>query len=201
MGVAEEAGIRIASQYAPGASVVLHRGDCLDLLHALPAGAARLVVTSPPYNLGKAYERRRPLDAYLAEQSHVIAECIRVLADDGSICWQVGNHVAGGEVFPLDILLYPLFKRHGLALPERGDLVLDPCMGVGSTAVAAVRHDRRTVGAETDPHYVRIAHTRVRAAARGRLRTRPLGRPIYTPSARHAVARRPEAPTITGAPG
>jgi len=305
MGVAEEAGIRIASQYAPGASVVLHRGDCLDLLHALPAGAARLVVTSPPYNLGKAYERRRPLDAYLAEQSHVIAECIRVLADDGSICWQVGNHVAGGEVFPLDILLYPLFKRHGLALrnrivwhfehglhcarrfsgrhetilwftrpdyvfrldpvrvpqkypgkrhykgpragqfschplgknpgdvwvipnvkhnhvektlhpcqfpvelverlvlalTDRGDLVLDPYMGVGSTAVAAVRHDRRTVGAETDPHYVRIAHTRVRAAARGRLRTRPLGRPIYTPSARHAVARRPEAPTITGAPG
>jgi len=98
--------------------------------------------------------------------------------------------------FPVELV-----ERLVLALTDRGDLVLDPYMGVGSTAVAAVRHDRRTVGAETDPHYVRIAHTRVRAAARGRLRTRPLGRPIYTPSARHAVARRPEAPTITGAPG
>ena len=66
MGAVEEEGIRIASHYAPGVSVVLHGGDCLDLLHALPAGAARLVVTSPPYNLGKAYERRRPLDTYLA---------------------------------------------------------------------------------------------------------------------------------------
>jgi adenine-specific DNA-methyltransferase len=77
------------------------------------------VVTSPPYNLGKAYERRRPLDAYLAEQEAVIAECVRIAARDGSVCWQVGNHVDAGEVYPLDVLLYPLFKRHGLRLRNR----------------------------------------------------------------------------------
>ncbi len=54
-------------------------------------------------------------------------------------------------------------------LPERlirlytyvGDVVLDPFMGSGSTAVAAVRNDRRYVGYETDPEYVVLAEKRV----------------------------------------
>jgi len=47
---------------------VVFPGDCASFLPTLPDGAARLIVTSPPYNLGKSYERRRPLDVYLAEQ-------------------------------------------------------------------------------------------------------------------------------------
>jgi site-specific DNA-methyltransferase (adenine-specific) len=43
----------------------------------------------------------------------------------------------------------------------RDDLVLDPFMGSGSTAVAAVRHDRHFVGVDTDPEYVAAAQTRV----------------------------------------
>src|SRR4029077_5249295 len=217
------------------------------------------------YNLGKAYERRRPLAVYLAEQAAVIAECVRILAPSGSIAWQVGNHVEGGEVFPLDVLLHPIFKRHGLALRNRivwhfehglhcarrfsgrhetilwfprapyvfhldpvrvprtypgkrhfkgpragqpschplgknpgdvwlipnvkhnhvektinpcqfpvelverlvlaltepDDLVVDPYLGVGSTAVAALRHGRRAAGADIVPDYLRIAEERV----------------------------------------
>ncbi|MGD0723271.1 MAG: site-specific DNA-methyltransferase, partial [Roseiarcus sp.] len=79
----------------------------------------KLVVTSPPYNIGKSYERRTGLGAYLAEQAEVIAECVRLLHARGSICWQVGNHVQNGEVFPLDVLLYPLFAKLGLKLRNR----------------------------------------------------------------------------------
>ena len=44
---------------------------------------------------------------------------VRVLAPGGSLCWQVGNYVEKGEVFPLDILSYPLFKSRGLKLRNR----------------------------------------------------------------------------------
>jgi DNA modification methylase len=45
----------------------------------------------------------------------------------------------------------------------RGDVVLDPFMGSGSTAVAAVRTDRRYVGYDTDPAYVALAESRIEA--------------------------------------
>ena len=56
---------------------------------------------------------------YLEEQAACIAEAVRVLSPCGSICWQVGNHINDGEVFPLDVLLYPLFKDHELKLRNR----------------------------------------------------------------------------------
>jgi site-specific DNA-methyltransferase (adenine-specific) len=46
----------------------------------------------------------------------------------------------------------------------RGDVVLDPFMGSGTTAVAAVRNDRRYVGFEMDPAYVALAEERIAAA-------------------------------------
>ncbi len=77
------------------------------------------MVTSPPYNLGKEYERKRALEIYLQEQAETIEELIRLLTDDGSICWEVGNFVAEGEVFPLDIFFYEIFKKRGLQLRNR----------------------------------------------------------------------------------
>jgi adenine-specific DNA-methyltransferase len=81
----------------------------------------QLIVTSPPYNIGKAYERKRSstLDQYLESQAIVIEECVRLLDPHGSICWQVGNHVDNGEIFPLDTMLYPTFKKLGLKLRNR----------------------------------------------------------------------------------
>jgi adenine-specific DNA-methyltransferase len=59
------------------------------------------------------------MEAYLAAQAEIIAQLYRVLRPDGSICWQVGNFVENGEVYPLDILYYPIFKKLGLALRNR----------------------------------------------------------------------------------
>ncbi|MBU4224595.1 MAG: site-specific DNA-methyltransferase [Chloroflexi bacterium] len=278
--------VAIATNFDPTANFVLYEGGCLDLLSQIPDGFVKLVVTSPPYNLGKPYENRLDLDDYLAQQNQVIRECVRVLDDKGNICWQVGNYVNNGEIIPLDLVLYPIFSSlqlhlrnrivwhfgHGLhsskrfsgryevALwftksndytfnldairvpqkypnkkyfkgPKKGELsgnplgknpsdvwdipnvkanhvektlhpcqfpvelierlvlsmtnendwVLDPFMGVGSTAIAALIHSRKAVGAEIIPEYVAIATERIHQAERGLLRIRPMTRPVYDP--------------------
>ena len=109
----------ISNSFDLANSVTLHLGDCLDLLAAMPAECCELVVTSPPYNLGKEYEARTTMDAYLAQQARVINECHRVLSRTGSICWQVGNYVDNGEIVPLDIILCPIFKQLGMYLRNR----------------------------------------------------------------------------------
>lgn len=261
--------------------------DNLSFMRPLEAESIQLVVTSPPYNIGKAYERRRDFDEYLARQSQVISECVRLLSPRGSLCWQVGNHVVAGEVVPLDIVLYPIFKSHDLrlrnrivwyfghglhcvkrfsgrhetilwftksedykfnldavrvpskypakrhfkgpnrgrlsgnplgknpgdvweipnvkanhvektihpcqfpvelverlvlALTSKGDAVLDPYMGVGSSIVAALKHQRRALGCDIVSEYVEVARERVRAMRAGSLRSRPMGKPVYDPS-------------------
>ena len=93
--------------------------DNLAFMRPLPSESMQLIVTSPPYNIGKSYESRQSLSDYVQTQAQVISECVRLLAPRGSLCWQVGNHVQKGEVFPLDIVLYPIFKEHGLRLRNR----------------------------------------------------------------------------------
>jgi DNA modification methylase len=110
---------RVADTFDPEAEVVIAPGDALKSLQSAPDGFAKLIITSPPYNVGKAYEKATELDLYFEAINPVVDELIRVLAPDGSLCWQVGNYVEGGEVFPLDILYYPFFKRHGLKLRNR----------------------------------------------------------------------------------
>ena len=260
--------------------------DNIPFMASLPDAMFKLIVTSPPYNLGKSYEERSGLDEYLAMQERVIGECVRLLHDRGSICWQVGNYVENGEIVPLDTLLYPLFRSRGLKLrnriiwhfghglhcknrlsgryetinwwtkgedytwnldpirvpskypnkkhfkgpnigrlsgnpkgknpsdvwefpnvksnhPEKtihpcqfpvelverlvlsltdeGDNVFDPYLGVGSTVVAAIMHNRRGYGCEVVQEYVEVAQARLDALGSGTLRTRPMGKPIYDP--------------------
>ena len=93
--------------------------DNLAFMAGLDDGTMKLVVTSPPYNLGKRYERKVPLEAWLEGQTRAIAECVRLLHPQGSLCWQVGNHVADGEIVPLDAVLYPVFRSQGLKLRNR----------------------------------------------------------------------------------
>lgn len=99
--------------------VVMVCQDNLDFMRPLPSESMQLIVTSPPYNIGKAYESRSPLDRYVQAQAQVISECVRLLHPRGSLCWQVGNHVQNGEIFPLDSVLYPLFREQGLKLRNR----------------------------------------------------------------------------------
>lgn len=99
--------------------VTMRCADNLDFMKTLSDESMKLIVTSPPYNIGKKYEKRTPLEKYVQEQSKVISECIRLLHPRGSICWQTGNHVDRGEIYPLDIVLYHIFRAHGLKLRNR----------------------------------------------------------------------------------
>jgi len=287
----------ISDSFREDARAVLHCGDRLELLKSIPSRSADLVVTSPPYNIGKRYERRTGLSEYLKGQEATIEECVRILSPRGSICWQVGNHIADdGEVVPLDIALYGCFKRHGLKLRNRivwhfdhglhcskrfsgrhetilwftksdqylfnldavrvpqkypgkkyykgpkigqfssnplgknpGDvwlipnvkhnhiektthpcqfpvelverlvkaltksnsLVVDPYMGAGSSVCAALLNNRRGAGADLVREYVKIARERALQALEGRLRVRPMDRPIYEPNPLSKLTRRP----------
>jgi adenine-specific DNA-methyltransferase len=109
----------ISGKFVPSERAVVYGGDCLELLKTVPDEVIQLVVTSPPYNIGKEYEKKLKLETYLAQQASVIRECVRVLSPRGSICWQVGNHVERGAIIPLDAILYPVFSELGLKMRNR----------------------------------------------------------------------------------
>ena len=99
----------------------IFRGDCLDLLRSLPDGSVDLVVSSPPYpdHLGKEYEAKKALAAYLDGQKRVLQECARVLSEKGSIFWQVGSFADQGVLIPLDIRVFPILEEAGLVPRNR----------------------------------------------------------------------------------
>ena len=114
--------IRIKKKEEKPTKTIEHQyilGDSLDKLKGLEAEKFKLIITSPPYNIGKEYEVKQSIEAYLEEQTEIILQLIRVLHPEGSICWQVGNFVDKGEVFPLDIFYYNIFKKNNLKLRNR----------------------------------------------------------------------------------
>jgi len=111
--------LKIVDKFSHSESIVVYPSECLDLLKTIPDESLHLVVTSPPYNIGKEYEKRLHLDLYLQQQAQVIAECVRCLSPRGSICWQVGNYVDKGAIIPLDTVLYPIFSGLGLRMRNR----------------------------------------------------------------------------------
>ncbi|MGO9482627.1 MAG: DNA-methyltransferase [Candidatus Kryptoniota bacterium] len=94
-------------------------GEALETLRKMKDEKFDLIITSPPYNVGKVYEIKTSIENYLETQKEIIEELIRVLSKKGSICWQVGNYVEKGEIFPLDIYYYQIFKKLGLKLRNR----------------------------------------------------------------------------------
>lgn len=93
--------------------------SALDFCTELESNSVKLIVTSPPYNLGKEYETRVSIKEYLKKFIPLIKEFYRILDKDGSICWQTGNFVNNGEVYPLDIFFYPYFQSAGFHLRNR----------------------------------------------------------------------------------
>ena len=300
---------KIETSFKPNARVVVASGDSLKTLKQLPEGLAKLIITSPPYNLGKVYEKATELSEYLEALNPIVDQLVRVLSQEGSICWQVGNYVENSEIFPLDIFYYPFFKSHGLklrnriiwrfehglhaskrfsgryevllwftksdkytfnldavrvpskypgktnykmgakyglpsgnplgknpsdlwrivtrdwesamwdipnvkanhpektihpcqfpielvercvlALTNEDDWVLDPFSGAGSAALAALMHNRRTIGCEKDEEYNRIARERIGQLYNGTLPYRKLGKPVYQPTGREKVSQIP----------
>ncbi len=295
--------IKITKNYSSKSNDTLYHGDRLKLINqiSLTGDKAELIVTSPPYNIGKEYETRTSLDEYIETQKQTITACMDILSDSGSICWQVGHFIDGKvrnkEAYPLDIILYPVFKNLGLILKNRivwhfghglhesvrfsgrhetilwfvksdnytfnldpirvpqkypgkrsyrgenkgkpsgnprgknpsdvwnipnvksnhiektnhpcqypigminrlvlgltneNDLVFDPYLGVGTTAVSAVLNKRRAAGSDIFDDYLLTARNRVKKAWIGELGYRPMNKPIHKPSGQESVSNVPE---------
>lgn len=101
-------------------SQLLH-GDVIEQLAEVSPGSCSLIVSSPPYNIRKSYERndRRTYDEYICWQREVVGEIVKKVTTDGSICWQVGTYVSEGEIFPLDIPFVEMFRNLGFKLRNR----------------------------------------------------------------------------------
>jgi len=111
--------IRVSQQFDMKSQAVIVCDDVLNCCRELPSEAFQLIISSPPYNLGKEYEKQTGLQKYLEWQECVIQELFRLCHANGSIVWQVGNFVDQGEVYPLDIYFYPIFKKWGMQLRNR----------------------------------------------------------------------------------
>lgn len=287
----------------------IKNGECLTILKKIDEDKFDLILTSPPYNIGKSYETKTSIEKYLETQEEIISELVRTLSDKGNLCWQVGNFVDKGEVFPLDIFYYQIFKKHGLklrnrivwhfghglhasnrfsgryetllwfsktddyifnldnvripskypgkrhfkgpkkgqpsgnplgknpsdiweiveqdwdkamwdipnvksnhpektehpcqfpielvercvlALTNEGSWVLDPFAGVGSTVIGAIKNNRNGIGIEKEKEFCKIANKRIEDLKEGRLKIRPINKPIHKPTGKDSVTQIPK---------
>lgn len=106
-----------------------------------------------------------------------------LLEDWESLIWDLPNVKANHPEKTSHPCQFPieLVERCILALSNPDDLVLDPFLGVGSSAIAAQRHGRRFIGFELDSEYLAAARERLSLERKGELPTRKMGTPIATP--------------------
>lgn len=294
---------------SPNIEYQIKNGESLDVLSKTEDGKFDLIITSPPYNIGKSYETKTSIEKYLEAQEEIIIQLVRTLSKKGSLCWQVGNYVDKGEIFPLDIFYYQIFKKHGLQLrnrivwhfghglhasnrfsgryetilwftktddyifnldnvrvaakypgkrhfkgPKKGlpsgnplgknpsdiweiieqdwetglwdipnvksnhpektnhpcqfpielvercvlaltnenSWILDPFAGVGSTIIAAIKNNRHAIGIERENEYCKIAKQRIKDFNDGKLKIRPINKPIHIPTGNDKVSQVPQ---------
>ena len=103
---------------------LLIQNDALKAIKDIPDESIDLIITSPPYNLGKDYEEKLALKDYFEWQKDIIEICYKKLKLSGSICWQVGYNNQNGskqdrEYYPLEYDFHPIFKNLGLIMKNR----------------------------------------------------------------------------------
>lgn len=73
-----------------GDKYAIYNADCMDLMGYIPDNSIDLFFTSPPYNIGKEYEKVMPVDEYLEWSEHWIGEIYRCTKNDGAFIYNVG---------------------------------------------------------------------------------------------------------------
>lgn len=96
-------------------------GDSRNLLKTIPDETIKLVVTSPPYNIGKPYGKytdRIPLNEWKELISEVTQEVFRVLTPDGSFFLNLSPVPFGKnkEILPLPYIGYDIMKEAGFSI-------------------------------------------------------------------------------------
>ncbi len=100
--------------------IVLLKEDASTFLSALPEASVDLLICSPPYFIGKEYDRSAEVADFQKEHEALLPLLVRALKPGGSLCWQVGSHVRSKRVIPLDVIVYNVFSTSpALALRNR----------------------------------------------------------------------------------
>ncbi len=98
----------LGSPYSAGEGYAIYCADCLPILRKMPPDIVSLIVTSPPYNIGKEYEKPLPLDEFLDWCGHWMRELYRITRPDGAFWLNVGYVELAGraKALPLPYLLW-----------------------------------------------------------------------------------------------
>ena len=93
-------------------------GDCRELLKKVESESVAVVVTSPPYNIGKPYGKYKDkiaLDEWKKLISETTAEIYRVLKPNGSFFLNLSPIPFGPqkEILPLPYIGYDIMKENG----------------------------------------------------------------------------------------
>lgn len=138
--------MHIYKRFKESNTVTLYNGDCLKLLKKLPSESVDLVVTSPPYCIGKAYEDPHDdIQTFRKQHTKIFKELYRVVKVGGSICWQTGYHISDKCVIPLDYIVYDIFtsmsakEEHQFILRNR--IIWTFGHGLNSTKRFSGRHE------------------------------------------------------------
>ena len=148
-------------------NITVINGDVIEKVKLLPDNFFTLIITSPPYNIGKSYETKKSLDQYLVWQEEVISSLTDKLKYDGSICWQIGNYIHNKEVYPLDIYLYPIFKKFNLQLRNR--IVWHFNHGLHASLRFSGRYETLLWFTKTDKYIFNLDNVRVPSKYPGKL--------------------------------
>ena len=73
---------------SPQINCQIKNGDSLSVLKKIEDNKFDLIITSPPYNIGKSYETKTNIEQYLETQEEIIDELVRTLSEKGNLCWQ-----------------------------------------------------------------------------------------------------------------
>ncbi|MEM3984090.1 MAG: site-specific DNA-methyltransferase [Sulfolobales archaeon] len=108
-------------------------GDAREVLRKLPDRCVHLVVTSPPYNVGKEYDEDLTLGEYLDFIEEVMREVYRVLVWGGRICFNVAN-LGRKPYIPLHAYIIQKLEEIGFLL--RGEIIWDKGNAVSGSSTA-----------------------------------------------------------------
>ncbi len=97
----------------------------------LPDRCVHLMVTSPPYNVGKEYDDDLSMDDYLGLIERVMQETFRVLVDGGRACVNVAN-IGRKPYIPLHAYVIQIAAKIGFFM--RGEIIWNKGMSGSSTA-------------------------------------------------------------------
>ncbi len=96
----------------------------------LPNESVHLMVTSPPYNVGKEYDADLSLQEYLALLKNVLKETHRVLVTGGRVCINIAN-VGRKPYIPLHAYIIQIMNDLGFLM--RGEIIWDKSASAGTS--------------------------------------------------------------------